>query len=89
LSPDRPPFVAIFEPRILKDENAAEHFSYLILDRTLAEPSIADKPPLRKAVADGHLIRIGNLKLPFTPLPWAKLAPYDLVVYGPPKQARK
>ncbi len=89
--PDRPlaeifpgwiaPQVTVFEPQALRDPEGAEAFTYLVLSRPDQEGAIAALPGLATAFARHDYIEIGRVAPPFNPLPWAKNAPYDLVVY--------
>jgi 4-amino-4-deoxy-L-arabinose transferase-like glycosyltransferase len=89
--PDRPlaqifpgwiaPQVTVFESEALRDPEGAEAFTYLVLSRPDQEGAIAALPGLATAFARHDYIEIGRVAPPFNPLPWAKNAPYDLVVY--------
>lgn len=73
--------VRIFESRVLRDPAGGEHFRYVVLPTADADATIAATPALATAFAAGKFVEIGRIALPFTPLPWATQAPYDLTVY--------
>ncbi len=76
-----PPQAKIFQPYDLV--NSLENFRprYLILNNADASLTIEASPALRKLVDSGACVQKQRVAPDFVELPWAKLAPYDLVLY--------
>jgi 4-amino-4-deoxy-L-arabinose transferase-like glycosyltransferase len=75
------PQALIFRSTDQLDPNGGKRFRYLVLSSADAKGAIDVSPALKFAFAAGEFVEIGRVEPDFTPLPWARNAPYDLVVY--------
>jgi hypothetical protein len=74
--------VRIFESTVLRDPAGGAHFRYVVLNAADADATIRATPALAAAFAAQRFVEIGRVAPPFRALPWARQAPYDLVVYA-------
>ncbi len=74
--------VRIFEPLALRDPAGGARFRYVVLNAADAATTIAATPALATAFAQGRFVEVGRVAPPFRALPWARQAPYDLIVYA-------